>query len=70
MYDWPQKIVADLSVQAVISTLLKKSFPFDPLIGEEDSQIFSGNSGENLASSVLEIVNSVLKEPLSLSEVI
>ncbi|CAG8467961.1 600_t:CDS:2 [Ambispora gerdemannii] len=56
--------VADYSAQAVINTILEKSFPNDPIAGEEDSKNLHGDERKPLRQRILELTNTVLDEPL------
>ena len=62
-------IVVDFSVQAVVSTILYKFFPNDPIIGEEDAERLRGDAGKELREKVLSLANSVLDDPLDETEV-
>ncbi|KAI7816841.1 hypothetical protein BC939DRAFT_29693 [Gamsiella multidivaricata] len=52
--------VADFSAQAVVNTFLHKSFPEDPIVGEEDSKDLRGEEGRPMREKVLELANSGL----------
>ncbi|RIA96000.1 3',5'-bisphosphate nucleotidase [Glomus cerebriforme] len=56
--------IGDFSAQAVVNTILYKSFPNDPIVGEEDSEALRGDAGKELREKVLSLANSVLDEPL------
>jgi 3'(2'), 5'-bisphosphate nucleotidase len=47
-----------------VNTILYKSFPNDPIIGEEDAGDLRGDTGKELRERVLFLTNSVLDEPL------
>ncbi|KAF9941548.1 hypothetical protein BGZ65_002676 [Modicella reniformis] len=52
--------VADFSAQAVVNTFLHRSFPADPIVGEEDSKDLRGESGRLMRERVLKLANSGL----------
>ena len=52
--------LADLACQAVIAHLLRQVFPSDPLVGEEDTDVFDGPDGQTLLSRVTELVQTEL----------
>ncbi|CAG8444701.1 3445_t:CDS:2 [Ambispora leptoticha] len=56
--------VADYSAQAVINTILGKTFPNDPIVGEEDTDELRGDERKPLREKVLELTNSILDVPL------
>ena len=63
-------VVADYSAQAVVNVILHKSFPNDPIVGEEDSKDLHGDTRKELREKILSLTNSVLKdEPLNEEEV-
>jgi hypothetical protein len=53
--------VADYSAQAVINTILSCAFPFDPIVGEEDSADLRDNT--TLRARVVELASDVLAQP-------
>ncbi|KAF9907865.1 ATP-dependent RNA helicase ddx42 [Linnemannia zychae] len=57
--------IGDFSAQAVINTILYKSFPEDPIVGEEDSKDLRGDEGRQMREKVLELANSGLEEALT-----
>lgn len=61
-------LVGDFSAQAVINTILHKSFPEDPIVGEEDSKDLRGEEGRQMREKVLELANSGLDQALTLTE--
>lgn len=54
--------VADFGAQAVISELLMKAFPGDPLVGEEDASHLRGDEPAALRSKVVQHVQAVMPE--------
>ncbi|OGW91447.1 MAG: 3'(2'),5'-bisphosphate nucleotidase, partial [Omnitrophica bacterium RIFCSPHIGHO2_12_FULL_44_12] len=46
--------VADFTVQALIAYFLKKKFPNDPLVGEEDSDVLMKSGDETVLARILE----------------
>jgi 3'(2'), 5'-bisphosphate nucleotidase len=48
--------VADLAVQAVVTSALEDAFPDDPLVAEEDASALNGNAGRQLAEQTLKFV--------------
>ncbi|CAG8765717.1 13886_t:CDS:2, partial [Racocetra fulgida] len=61
---------ADFSAQAVVNTILYKSFPNDPVVGEEDSKGLQGDGGKEMRDKVLSLVNSALDTPLNEKELL
>ncbi|KAG0280709.1 ATP-dependent RNA helicase ddx42 [Linnemannia exigua] len=57
--------IGDFSAQAVINTILHKSFPEDPIVGEEDSKDLRGEEGRSMREKVLELANSGLDQALT-----
>lgn len=58
-------LVGDFSAQAVINSILHKSFPEDPIVGEEDSKDLRGEEGRQMREKVLELANSGLDQALT-----
>ncbi|KAL6300007.1 3',5'-bisphosphate nucleotidase [Sparassis latifolia] len=52
--------VGDFSAQAVINTILSRTFPQDPIVGEEDSADLRGKTGLPLRNRVVELANEAL----------
>ena len=50
--------LADLACQAVIAHQLRQAFPSDPLVGEEDTDVFNGPDGQDLLARVTELVQT------------
>lgn len=57
--------VADYSAQAVVNAILYKSFPTDPIVGEEDSKDLRGEEGRSMREKVLELANTGLESALT-----
>jgi 3'(2'), 5'-bisphosphate nucleotidase len=51
--------VADFGAQAVIISALKKAFPDDPVVAEEDTGALCGDAAQPLRQKVLEYVQTV-----------
>ncbi|CAH2354354.1 3'(2'),5'-bisphosphate nucleotidase [[Candida] railenensis] len=51
--------IGDYASQAIINHAIKKSFPLDEIVGEEDSESLQGDSEEakRLSSKILDIIN-------------
>jgi len=54
--------VADYGVQAIICHELKKEFPYDPIVAEEDSADLQTEEGKALTKKVFEYSSKVLPE--------
>ncbi|TIB02013.1 hypothetical protein E3P94_01199 [Wallemia ichthyophaga] len=63
--------VADYSCQALISLLLSKSFPNDPIVGEEDANDLKQptESSIQLKNRVTQLVNAELSKPQSIDAI-
>lgn len=63
-------VVADLSSQSLISHILSRYFPLDPLVGEEDADSLREDAA--LRARAVELVNETLQEgglpPLEVDE--
>jgi 3'(2'), 5'-bisphosphate nucleotidase len=53
-----------------VNTILYKSFPNDPIIGEEDTGYLRGDTEKGLRENILSLTNSVLDEPLDETKVL
>lgn len=53
-----------------MNTILYKSFPNDPIVGEEDSGDLRGDTGKEIREKILSLTNSVLDEPLDEEKVL
>ncbi|KAK5668676.1 3'(2'),5'-bisphosphate nucleotidase [Batrachochytrium dendrobatidis] len=60
--------IADYGAQAVVNSLLKKAFPNDLIVGEEDAADL--NTNDTLSTQVVDLANSVLPNPLSTQEIL
>ncbi|KAF9809641.1 hypothetical protein IEO21_07333 [Rhodonia placenta] len=60
--------VGDFSAQAVINTILGRTFPQDPIVGEEDSADLRTESGASLRARVVELANEALRADLRTGE--
>ncbi|KAI0667481.1 3',5'-bisphosphate nucleotidase [Trametes maxima] len=56
--------VGDYSAQAVINTILGRTFPQDPIVGEEDAAELRGDAGAVLRERIVELANETLTAPL------
>ncbi|KAI0667490.1 3',5'-bisphosphate nucleotidase [Trametes maxima] len=56
--------VGDYSAQAVINTILGRTFPQDSIVGEEDSADLRGYAGTVLRERIVELANETLTAPL------
>lgn len=54
--------VADFGAQAVVSRLLRQTFPNDPLVGEEESADLRGPDASTIRDKVVEHVRSILPD--------
>ncbi|TIA93557.1 hypothetical protein E3P99_00050 [Wallemia hederae] len=59
--------IADYSCQSLVSLLLSKAFPSDPLVGEEDADVLRQSA--ELKDKVIGLVNNELSIPLKHGEV-
>ncbi|KIJ34980.1 hypothetical protein M422DRAFT_61331 [Sphaerobolus stellatus SS14] len=63
--------VADYSAQAVISAILARAFPDDPIVGEEDTKTLRGDASAEvqlLKDRITSLANDALREPLKLGD--
>lgn len=62
--------MGDFSAQAVINTILSRSFPDDPIVGEEDAKDLRGDSPEatTLRGRVVDLAVENLTGELGLGE--
>ncbi|KAI0357248.1 3',5'-bisphosphate nucleotidase [Trametes cingulata] len=56
--------VGDYSAQAVINTILGRTFPQDPIVGEEDADDLRQESGKALKERIVQLANETLTAPL------
>jgi 3'(2'), 5'-bisphosphate nucleotidase len=57
--------VGDYAAQALISIMLKNSFPADPIVGEEDAAELRVEEGKVLRERIIDLANEALIAPLS-----
>lgn len=60
--------MGDYSAQAVINTILGRTFPDDPIVGEEDAADLRVDSGLTLRNRIVELANETLTAPLQIGE--
>ena len=68
---WRQTVwiaVGDFSAQAVINTILNRTFPDDPIVGEEDAADLRVESGKVLRARIAELANETLTAELQPGE--
>ncbi|KAL7277975.1 hypothetical protein ACG7TL_007928 [Trametes sanguinea] len=56
--------VGDYSAQAVVNTILGRTFPQDPIVGEEDAADLRQESGKALKDRIIQLANETLTAPL------
>ncbi|KAI0759290.1 3',5'-bisphosphate nucleotidase [Trametes elegans] len=56
--------VGDYSAQAVVNTILARTFPEDPIVGEEDAADLRGDSATALRERIVQLANETLTAPL------
>ncbi|KAJ2982384.1 hypothetical protein NUW54_g10760 [Trametes sanguinea] len=56
--------VGDYSAQAVVNTILGRTFPQDPIVGEEDAADLRQESGKVLKDRIIQLANETLTAPL------
>ncbi len=56
--------MGDFSAQAVINTILKNTFPDDPIVGEEDAADLRVESGKALRERIVQLANETLTAEL------
>ncbi|KAG6827108.1 hypothetical protein H0H92_013179 [Tricholoma furcatifolium] len=61
-------IVGDYAAQAVISTILSRAFPSDPIVGEEDANELREESGHTLRDRIIALANEALIGELGLGD--
>ena len=61
-------MVADYSAQAVINTILSRTFPDDPIVGEEDAADLRSESASPLRNRIVELANEALTADLRQGE--
>ncbi|KAI8976297.1 3',5'-bisphosphate nucleotidase [Trametes punicea] len=60
--------VGDYSAQAVVNTILGRTFPDDPIVGEEDAADLREDSGKALRERIVQLANETLTAPLVAGE--
>ena len=60
--------MGDFSAQAVINTILNRTFPDDPIVGEEDAADLRVESGKVLRDRIAELANETLTAELQPGE--
>ncbi|TBU39313.1 3(2),5-bisphosphate nucleotidase HAL2 [Dichomitus squalens] len=60
--------VGDFAAQAVINTILDRTFPDDPIVGEEDATDLRIESGRALRDRIVELANDTLSADLQPGE--
>lgn len=66
--DTPLFSVGDYSAQAVINAVLGRTFPDDPIVGEEDANDLRQASVSSLRTRIVELANGALAAPLTQGE--
>ncbi|KAJ3852992.1 hypothetical protein EV368DRAFT_73725 [Lentinula lateritia] len=61
--------VGDFSAQAVISSMLHRAFPDDPIVGEEDAADLRAESGASLRDRIVELANEALTAELGIGDI-
>ena len=56
--------VGDYSAQAVVNTILNRTFPDDPIVGEEDAADLREESGKTLRERIIQLANETLTAEL------
>ncbi|KJA18905.1 hypothetical protein HYPSUDRAFT_44749 [Hypholoma sublateritium FD-334 SS-4] len=60
--------VGDYAAQAVISSMLHRAFPHDPIVGEEDAAELRLESGKAMKDRIVALANTALVSPLALGD--
>ncbi|TFK38550.1 hypothetical protein BDQ12DRAFT_683822 [Crucibulum laeve] len=60
--------VGDYAAQAVISSILHRAFPEDPIVGEEDAADLRAESGTGMRERIIELANEALVGELGLDD--
>ncbi|KAF8962865.1 hypothetical protein BDZ97DRAFT_1702081 [Flammula alnicola] len=60
--------VGDFAAQAVISSILHRAFPADPIVGEEDASDLRVESGKGMKDRIIELANEALTAELGLGD--
>ena len=60
--------VGDFAAQALISSILYRAFPDDPIVGEEDASDLRAESGKEMKDRIVELANEALTYELELGD--
>ena len=60
--------VGDFAAQAVISSILHRAFPDDPIVGEEDASDLRVESGKEMKDRIVTLANEALTYDLELGD--
>ncbi|PPR07661.1 hypothetical protein CVT24_003829 [Panaeolus cyanescens] len=60
--------VGDYAAQALISSILSRAFPEDPIVGEEDASDLRKPSGKELKDRIVSLANEALTSELALGD--
>ncbi|KIY70779.1 3(2),5-bisphosphate nucleotidase HAL2 [Cylindrobasidium torrendii FP15055 ss-10] len=60
--------VGDYAAQAVIATMIRRAFPDDPIVGEEDSKALRGESGKEMRDRIVQLANDALVKELGVGD--
>ena len=61
-------LVGDFATQALISSILYRAFPDDPIVGEEDSSDLRAESGKEMKDRIVKLANEALTYELELGD--
>ena len=61
-------LVGDFATQALISSILYRAFPDDPIVGEEDASELRAESGKEMKDRIVELANEGLTYELELGD--
>ena len=61
-------LVGDFATQALISSILYRAFPDDPIVGEEDASELRTESGKEMKDRIVELANEGLTYELELGD--
>ena len=61
-------LVGDFATQALISSILYRAFPDDPIVGEEDASELRAESGKDMKDRIVELANEGLTYELELGD--
>ena len=56
--------MGDYSAQAVVNTILNRTFPDDPIVGEEDAADLRVESGKTLRDRIIQLASETLTADL------